>query len=270
MNIEKEMLQYSLKCESKSFAEKTKILYNANIKAFLKNFEHKENPSLITLDEFKNYIEAWPTATTKQIKINSVKSFYSLMEIGSFDFTGFEKPKQAKEKPKRIDLNFLLEAIREIDNRKHKAVLALAFASGMWINEILELKLSDIDFENKNILVRNRDDKKNRNIFLPNNISEILLRYIKKFNPKEYLFNGQYNIKYSAKSALCIVKKHIGEQYNFQLIRNTYIYFLIESGVQTNDVLKHLGLVGNSAQKRLNVFKKYSKIPTPKKITASI
>jgi len=187
---------------------------------------------------------------TKYVKVNSLKSFYRLRQIDSFNFDGFEQPKRIKVMPKRIPRQHLLDAIDDIDNRKHKALLSLAFATGMWLSEILNLELSDIDFENKKILVRNRIEEKNRTVILSNDMTRILLYYIKKYKPVRYLFNGQFNVQYEKNSALNVVKKCVGKQYNFHTIRNTHIYCLVEAGAESKDIFEHLGLDETSGQKK--------------------
>jgi integrase/recombinase XerD len=259
MDIEKEISLYLLKAESQLFELTTVYNYKASIKKFLKHFEAKENPSDITLEEFKIYLELWDNANTRYSKINAIKSFYRLMEINSMNFDEFDKPRRVKKRPNKINEKFLLDCINEIDNRKHKAIIALAYASGMWIGEMLNLKLSDIDFDKNIIIVRNiRDAKKTRIIKFSSEINEILTRYIKKFAPVEYLFNGHDKIQFSKEAALNAVHKNLGKQYNFHLIRNTHIYNLIESGVNLNTISKHLGFSKESGAKRLNFFKIYT------------
>jgi len=59
MNIENEMELYLIEAKKQEFAWTTFNLYKANIKAFLKHFQHKENPSEITLLEFETYLAGW-------------------------------------------------------------------------------------------------------------------------------------------------------------------------------------------------------------------
>ena len=258
MDINKEMALYLIEAKKQDFALTTFNSYKASIKAFLKHFEQKESPSEVSLKEFINYLDNWPNPNTKYVKINSLKSFYKLREINAFDFESFEQPKRIKKMPKRIPREFLLESINEIDNRKHKALLSLSFSTGIWLSEILNLELEDIDFDNRTILVRNRDEQKNRNVILSDEVAVNLLHYIKKFKPIRFLFNGQFNIQYDKNSALNVVKKCIGKQYNFLTIRNTHIYCLIEAGANNNEILEHLGLYGTESVKRLNQFKKHT------------
>lgn len=43
----------------------------------------------------------------------------------------------------------------EVSNLKHKCIVQLLYGCGLRLNELLHLKLSDIDSKNKMILIRN-------------------------------------------------------------------------------------------------------------------
>jgi integrase len=174
------------------------------------------------------------------------------------DFDSFDKPRRVKKQPKKIDEKHLRDCINEIDNRKHKALISLAYSSGMWLGEIIALKLTDIDFDKNLIIVRNKDASKHRIIATSKEINEILIRYIRKFTPVEYLFNGQNKPQYSKKSALNALQKCVGMEYNFHLLRNTHIYNLIESGNDLKKINEHLGTAKGAGVKRLNFYKKHS------------
>ena len=223
MDIEILLLEYQLKTQNKNFTYKTLISYKCNIKAFLEHFKNKTQIEDITTKEMQEYLNSFNSINTRYVKINSLKCFYTIMGINTIDFDDLEKPKRIPKTPKKIDYNFLLERIDDIDNRKHKALLSLAFSTGMRITEILDLELKNIDFEKNKILVKGT--KKTRTIIISDNLKKILVHYIKKFTPTKYLFNGQNSPQYSNRSAESVVKKCVGKEYNFHMIRKlTFIF----------------------------------------------
>jgi integrase/recombinase XerD len=258
MDIIKELALYSIEAEKGILSKNTLISYKANIKAFLVYFSHKKSPEDITLKEIETYLMFWDQSNTKYMKINSLKSFFILRGYTKVSLDEIEMPKRIKTMPKKVPRHILIEAIEELDNRKHKAVLTLAYATGMWLSEILNLELDDIDFQNNKILVRNKKEEKNRTVVFSDQVAKVLLFYIKKFQPKKYLFNGQFKVQYEKNSALWIVKNYVGKQYNFHMIRNSHIYSLIESGTNFKDIIKHLGLSDSDGAKRLKEYKKYT------------
>lgn len=256
MDVEKYMEYYKTELGKLGFTWTTTTGYIACVKQFLRYFESKENVFDITLEEVADYINLWKVPNTQYSKLGAVRSFYKLLKIDTVDFSSFDKPKRIKALPKRIDKKFLLERINDVDNRKHKALLMIAYSTGMNLTEILNLELKSIDFENDRIFVANTFIKKSRFVVLSAELKKTLNHYIKKFTPTKYLFNGQNSPKYSKRSALSTVKNHIGEKYTFHMIRQTHIYDIIESGADIKAVQKHLGLHGSSSVKTLNLYKK--------------
>jgi len=265
MNIETELDLYQIQAKKNKFSKTTLKAYTANIKAFLVYFEHKPSPSEISIREIETYLMAWELVpNTHYSKINSIKSFYITRGIKEISFDNLDMPKRLKVAPVRISHQTMMDAIDDLDNRKHKAFLSLAYSTGMWLSEIINLELTDINFEKNSILVRGTNNKKNRRITFSDEINRILQHYIKKFQPKKYLFNGQFKIQYEKNSALSIVKKNVGDRYNFHTVRNSHIYCLVESGARFKDIAKHLGLEPVQAVKRLNMFKKQTVIKPTK------
>jgi site-specific recombinase XerD len=166
------------------------------------------------------------------------------------------KPKRSEKVMKIIDKGLLLKMIKKIGNSKHKAFIALAFSTGMQLNEIINLEIEDIHFERDEILVNNNNSKKIRILPLSRFTKGILLSYINKYHPTKYLFNGQSNPQYSKKSALNIVQKYIGHNCNFHVIRNSSVVALLKAGADVKRVQKHLG---HASKKTTKTFEKGTK-----------
>jgi integrase len=103
-------------------------------------------------------------------------------------------PKSEKKLPQVIDKDFIIERIGKIGNLKHKSVITLAFSTGMRVSEVCNLKITDIDSKRMTINIRNAKGKKDRIVPLSNFVLNLLREYYKVYKPKEYLFNGQFQI----------------------------------------------------------------------------
>ncbi len=253
MEIEKLIKEYMVQQESQLFSYTTIANYKSIILAYLRHFKEKSRPEDITFEEFINYFNQWEALNTRAAKINGVKSFYNLMGINTLDLKQLDKPRRKKKDVTSWDKKVLIDKIDDIDNRKHKALMTMAYSTGMRLGEILDLELKDIDFENNIIIVRQVATKRIRRLPLSEGTKDVLLRYIKKFTPTKYLFNGHINPKYSGKSALCVVKKYLGQDCNFHIIRNSNAVALLNAGVSVKNVQKQLG---HADKKTTKVFEK--------------
>jgi site-specific recombinase XerD len=152
-----------------------------------------------------------------------------------------EYPRSEKKLPKIIDKEFLLEKIEGIQNLKHKAIISLAYSTGMRVSEVCNLKVKDIDSKRMLINVNKAKGRKDRVVPLSKNILMLLRTYYKEYRPETYLFKGQTKDRYSPRSCGQIVKKYIGHDFHFHLLRHSHATALLESGVDLRLIQKQLG-----------------------------
>jgi integrase len=100
-----------------------------------------------------------------------------------YDKVSFKRPRTEKKLPRVIDKTFLLEKISKIENLKHKAIISLAFSTGMRVSEICDLKISDIDSDRMLIHIKNAKGRKDRIVPLSENILKLLREYFLQYNP---------------------------------------------------------------------------------------
>lgn len=101
------------------------------------------------------------------------------------------------------------------------------------------------------ITIRQSKGKKDRIVALSEKILEILREYFKEFKPKEYLFNGQFDLQYSHRSCNQIVKQYLGKEYHFHQLRHSNATALLEAGTDLRVIQKHLG---HSSSKTTEIY----------------
>jgi integrase len=106
------------------------------------------------------------------------------------------------------------------------------------------------------INIRQAKGRKDRIVPLSPKMLELLRSYFKEYRPVEYLFNGQFGGKYSHESCNKIVKKYLGENYHFHLLRHASFSSLVDSGVDISVVQK---LAGHESIKTTSVYLHTSK-----------
>ena len=154
--------------------------------------------------------------------INSLKIFYKhILNKSNVHLDKIERPRKEKTLPKVIDKDFLLNRIEKIENIKHKAIISLAYSVGLRVSEVINLKIKDIDSKRMIININQAKGRKDRIVPLTQNILFLLRDYFKQYKPNEYLFNGQFDLKYSSTSCNQIDKKYLGNDYHFHLLRHS-------------------------------------------------
>lgn len=183
--------------------------------------------------------------------ISAIKLFYKMTIKQPMKFKYIEYPRSEKKLPKVIDKQFLLDKLSTIENKKHKAILTLAYSTGMRVSEVCNLKISDIDSKRMIITIRQSKGRKDRIVALSQKVLELLREYFTEYKPKEYLFNGQFDLKYSTTSCNAIVKQYLGKEYHFHLLRHSNATALLEAGTDLRIIQKHLG---HSSSKTTEIY----------------
>lgn len=252
MNIGKYVEMYSEDLKLKNYSSNTIENYKSQVSLFLKYFENvATKPSEISEKQIKEWLLKANSINGRKHRISAVKLFYKLTGKQPLKFKHIEYPRSERKLPKIIEKQFLLDSIEKIDNKKHKAIIALAYSTGMRVSEVCNLKILDIDSKRMIITIRQSKGRKDRIVALSTKILEILRSYFSEYKPKEYLFNGQFDVKYSPTSCNQIVKKYLGKEFHFHLLRHSNATALLEAGTDLRIIQKHLG---HSSSKTTEIY----------------
>jgi len=132
---------------------------------------------------------------------------------------------------------------------KHRIVLSLIYSAGLRGQEVINLKLSDIDFERKTIHIRQSKYKKDRILPLSPSIAKGLKKYLQAENPHIWFFNArEIGKKYSSRGLSWIMretlkKTSIKKQVNLHSLRHSYATHLLEDGL---NIVTVKGLLGHA------------------------
>lgn len=233
-------------CEQKfiylNYSPRTKENYMYHIKDFIRKVGNKQIIHLNSKD-FQNYLDGYHFSSVSQQNqvINAIRFLYKFGLDKKYDKVCFKRPRSEKKLPRVIEKQFILAQINKIENIKHKAIISIAYSTGMRVSEVCSLKVSDIDSKRMIIIIRQSKGRKDRVVGLSHKILILLRDYYKKYIPKEYLFNGQFDLQYSSRSCNEIVKKYLGKEYHFHLLRHSNATALLEAGTDIRLIQKHLG-----------------------------
>ncbi|MBT4140256.1 MAG: tyrosine-type recombinase/integrase, partial [Candidatus Latescibacteria bacterium] len=101
------------------------------------------------------------------------------------------RPKEERFLPVILSRSEVIHIIKTLHNLKHRALLILAYSSGLRVGEVVRLKLQDIDSDRGMIHVRKAKGKKDRYVPLSSIAQKTLNLYRQNFEPRNWLFEGQ-------------------------------------------------------------------------------
>lgn len=236
---------------------------------YISEFENTINKhySRLNSSDFQGYINQYQfSSASQQNQVISALKFAWEKGLGKkYLKIDFVRPRKEKKLPRIIEKEFLLDKLSKIENKKHRAILTLAYSTGMRVSEICNLRIDDIDNKRMLIHIKNAKGRKDRIVPLSVKTLEILRNYVREYNPEIHLFNGQFKSEYSSTSCNEIVKKYIGEDYHFHLIRHSHATALLESGADIRYIQEQLG---HSSSKTTEIYTHIStahksKLPLP-------
>ncbi|MFT4536013.1 MAG: integrase/recombinase XerD [Saprospiraceae bacterium] len=156
------------------------------------------------------------------------------------------RPRKGRKLPKILSVNEIDRLLRATDNIKHVTLLYTLYSSGLRLNEILSLQLTDMAWDRSQILVRGKGGKE-RMVPMADHLKRMLIRYYDKYKPEFWLFEGQNNeVQYSESSVRkviknCALKANIGKRATTHTMRHCFATHLMDSGVGIRYIQELLG-----------------------------
>ncbi len=130
---------------------------------------------------------------------------------------------------------------------KQRVVLTLIYSAGLRGQEVINLKISDIDFERKTIHIRQSKYKKDRIVPLADSMAVGLKKYLSAENPHVWLFNGKESDgRYSVRGLSWVMRENlkktsITKDVSLHSLRHSYATHLLEQGLNIVSLKELLG-----------------------------
>jgi len=167
----------------------------------------------------------------------------------------------------REEMVRLLGAVRGL---RERAAMEIAYASGLRLDEVMHLKLTDIDSGRMILRVDQGKGKKDRNVMLSAALLKTLRAYWKESKPRVWLFPGRDGkaplhetvIQRAFKEAKD--KARIAKPVSFHSLRHSFATHLLESGVNVRTIQTLLGHRSlGTTQRYIHVAGDYLKTASP-------
>jgi site-specific recombinase XerD len=233
----------------RKYSEKTIELYQEHINRFLYNFRG-EDIGMLDQEKIKDYIygivyEKGYSHKYQNQFISSLKVYFNLVHQRELSPYDLPRPRMKRELPKVLSRDDVIKMIEVSGNLKHKLILCLLYSCGLRRNELIELKLADIDLTNRTLLVHGKGDKY-RMLPIGLKVVGIIKEYLKSYLPRIYLFNGPNAEKFTATSIAMIVKHQalkakVKKNVTPHMLRHSFATHLMESGVDLRIIQVMLG-----------------------------
>ena len=238
--------QVTLRGQSKSTLQN----YIRRIALFVVHFGRL--PENIDVDEINEYLTALardpksPSRSSFKHMVYGLRYYYRLLGMNK---NAIALPSLKKETKLPVILNYseLKELFSVPKLLKQRVVLTLIYSAGLRGQEVINLKISDIDFQRMTIHIRQSKYKKDRIVPLAESMAIGLKKYIKAENPHIWLFNGkELDGRYSVRGISWVMRENlkktsITKEVSLHSLRHSYATHLLEQGLNIVTLKELLG-----------------------------
>ena len=209
----------------------------------------KKNPEDVNEDDVKYYLAdnlSKSSSSTLIIFLSALRYAYS--NVLHKDITlGIKRPKKEKRIPTVLTKDEVKKLINSIAAKKSRLMVSFMYACGFRVSELVNMKVKDLNFEEKIGNVRQGKGKKDR-VF---NIPDFLLEDLKiqadkqKEEKKEYLFTGPKEklSERNLQKIISLAAKHAGikKDVHCHTLRHSFATHLLENGTDIRKIQELLG-----------------------------
>tara|TARA_R110000868_G_C10798427_1_gene756874 strand:- start:14 stop:1144 length:1131 start_codon:yes stop_codon:yes gene_type:complete len=250
---------YLDKLELRKYANNTVKTYVTSFENFI-NYYNSKDLDAINEGDVRKYIlklvQEDKSNAYINTAINSIKFYYESVLGMPNRFYEIERPRKEKKLPKILSKEDILSIIANTNNLKHKCIVSLLYSSGIRRNELVNLKITDIDSKRMLIRIESAKGNKDRYTLLSHSLLEDLREYYKQYKPGKYIVEGMYGKQYSGQSIGKIVlnaaeKAGIKIPVTPHMLRHSFATHLLEAGVDLRQIQV---LLGHSSSKTTEIY----------------
>ena len=224
--------------------------YIRRIALFVLHFE--KLPEQLDEDQINEYLTALardpksPSRSSFKHMVYGLRYYYRLLGMNK-QAIALPSLKRDTKLPIILNRQELKELFRTPRLLKQRIVLTLIYSAGLRGQEVINLKISDVDFERTTIHIRQSKYKKDRIVPLSPTMAIGLKKYLKAENPHIWLFNGkQPESKYSVRGLSWVMRENlkktsITKDVNLHSLRHAYATHLLEEGLNIVTLKELLG-----------------------------
>jgi integrase/recombinase XerC len=253
----------------KRFSEHTIKSYNTDLKQFI-SFLSSEFQIIDEINEISfQIIRTWIASLLEKglsprsvnRKISTLKTYFKfLIREGKLIENPMMKvvaPKSKKRLPVFVEEDQIASLLNEVQfeegfvGQRNRLIIELFYVTGIRLSELINIKISDVDFNNQSIKVLGKRNKE-RIIPLSSTTINSLNNFIENNQKNHFLFTNLDGMKLYTKLVYRLVNKYIAKissvnKKSPHILRHTFATHMLNNGADINAIKELLGHANLSA-----------------------
>ena len=245
MNISEHIILFEQEMKRRQFSVQTIHNYSSCLKNFFGQ-SVKDHPKNINESDIRTFLGKFNESNTQRVYHSAIKKFYEICLGQKEKFKYIPYCRINRRYPIILSQSETQKLFDACDNIKHKAIMYVAYATGVRVSELLNIRLCNIDRANMVIHIMHGKGAKQRQVTMKPELLKIIETYWRVYRTKEYLFEGQNKGQYSAGSINQFLNKYalkagIKKKVHIHLLRHLYATHSLEAGENLYVTQKVLG-----------------------------
>jgi site-specific recombinase XerD len=185
------------------------------------------------------------SAQTINVHLFAIKYFYQEIAKSKavIDLKFAKTPSKLPVVLSREEIQRMLETIK---NEKHRLMVALAYAGGLRVSEVINLRIKDINPAELTIHLKGAKGNKDRITIFPEKLRSDIEKSVIGRNANDYFFASERGGKLTERTAQIVFEKTlkaagIKKEATFHSLRHSFATHLLENGVDVRYVQELLG-----------------------------
>lgn len=243
------MAKFEEQITIKSYSQSTVFNYSRSIAQVSLYFG--KSPLELDADEINAYLfslkqDKGLSATYFKHAVYGLRFLYRIYELED-RLIRLPNIKSKRKLPVVLSQEELRRLFKAPQRLKQRVLLSLIYSAGLRLSEVCNLRISDIDFDRRQIHIQMSKNNKSRYVVLSDFIAKGLKQYIKGSKPKVYLFNGLEKGTPLGRSAVqqsfrvALRKAGILKDACVHTLRHSFATHLLEQGVDIVTIKEQLG-----------------------------
>lgn len=254
------LIKFRQEMKLKGFSQKTVKSYLY----YITNFSRFTNKKLreVSNRDIRGYLENLVDQKKAQSTINTAYSalkLYFEKNLKRKFFINIPRVKKSQKLPQVLTKREIRKILKVVNNVKHKLILAMIYSAGLRVSELPNVKVKDLDLENKLIKIRQGKGGKDRMSIVSEDLAGVLEKYIKNKKIDEYVFESNRGGKLTERTVQkvfseALKKSGVKRNASCHSLRHSFATHLLENGTNIRYIQELLG------HKRLETTQIYTKV----------
>lgn len=237
-------------CKIRGYSNRTRDSYLYAVTQLAKYYH--QSPDTVSEEQLEAYfrslsLERGLSSATIHLQLNGIHFLYKYVLKRTFSID-IVWPKQPRSIPTLLSKLEVKQIVAHCRHEKYRTMLKVYYGCGLRLNELIHVKVHDIDRARRTLRIHNGKGNKDRDVVLTESVLQLLRAYWLHFRATDWLFYSSRGMAFrvgdtSVQKAFREAVKLAGvkKKCSVHSLRHAYATHQLEAGMPLNQLQQQLG-----------------------------